>query len=129
MIYFDEQIFRFRLAGDKIDAFLSVAISLLPNKAKYCQLNSTFFSLISQEYNVDPCQRMIYQAHDNSHFSSIDQLKLDIVMPIHMSAHQIAAVICFSSRTLFIKDGLFNDQKIVAGNVTQWYVSKFLIMY
>jgi hypothetical protein len=82
---------------------------------------------VSQEFHIDPIQRMKYQSPKKNHFYDIEQLKLDIVMPIHRPAHWIAAVISFSSGTIFIKDGLFNDQTKIAEIVMQWYASKLRI--
>ena len=107
------------LLGENIDAFLSSTLSTLPNKADYFQVDSYYFSMISNEYHDDPKQRMKYSP-SYQYFRSIEQLKLDIIIPIHKPQHWIGAVISYKQRTIFIKDSLYGNHGKIVTVLKKW---------
>ena len=117
-------IFRFNgnnwLLGENIDAFLSSTLRNLPNCADYYQISSCYFSMIAQEYHRDFHERMKFCPSVFRCFGSIDQLKLDIIIPIHRPQHWISALISYHRKTIFIKDSLFGNHEMIATILKKW---------
>jgi Ulp1 family protease len=105
------------LLGENIDAFL---FSVKPSQQQYHLVSSTYFSIIAQEYQPNIKKRWTYLTPAHRYFETIDQMKLDILIPVHKPLHWIPVVISFRSNTIFIKNSLFRNQSKVATVLIKW---------
>ena len=108
------------LLGANIDAFLYSVRPAVSNQQQYHLVSSTYFSIIAQEYQADFKKRWTYLPPTKRYFESIDQMKLDILIPVHKPQHWIPVVISFRMNTIFIKDSLFRNQSKVATVLIKW---------
>ncbi len=111
------------LLGENIESFLASIESTLPSEQRYqySLISSSFGSLIGQEFHIDTRKQWTYKLPSNNFFKSIDQMVLDIIIPIHKPQHWIAAVISYRLGTIFVKDSLFGDQRKIGTILRKWY--------